>query len=162
MFNYIANKFSEEQHECIKGIKKIYKEDNQYMADAGVVTSWFTCCVNIYDDDDEYSFRKMSEFAIDDHTVLSKIWVDGDDEYNSVKVEPFIMYTRSKVDKLDDTWMDFHDIKPIGFKALTTSDAIEWQMKRDIWDELDWHKQNSFLGMEVMEEDRSLMEFMNH
>ena len=161
MTNLIIREFSKEQIECIKAIKKTYKENRDYMADAGVVTSWFTCCVNIFDNDDEYNFRKMSEFAIDEHTVLSKIMVGGDEE-NTTEIEPFFMYTTSKVDKLDDTWMDFHDIKPIGFKIYTESDAIEWKIKRDIWDKLDWHKQNSFLGMEVMGEDRSLMELLNH
>lgn len=144
--------FTEEQLACIEAIKTAFKEDNDYMADAGVVTSWFACDVCLDDDCDEYCFRKISEFAIGEHTVISKIIVEGDD-YNSTDIGYFIMFTKSKVDSLDKKWMNFHDIKPIAFRTYDVTDAVEWKLKRDIWDELDWHKENSFLGREVMEAD---------
>lgn len=159
MKTYDRYYFSQEQLECIEGIKRTYKENSDYMADAGVVTSWFINCVSVDTSDNEYNFRKISEYAVDEHTVVSKTMVGSDDGHE--KMEPFIMYTKGNVHHTDKVWMDFEEIEPICFRKLCEMDAIEWMIKRDIWDELDWHKQNSFLDMEVMTGDLKLLGYLN-
>ena len=154
--------FTDEQNSFIERFEDAYNKSNDYLLDNEIVSSFFINGVSFdeYNDcfDEEYSFRKLSEYAVDGNTVISKVIVTN--EYNR-NMEPLIMFTRSKVDHLDDKWMDFLEIKPIFYRKPNKDDAFEWMMKRDIWDHLDWHKQNSFLGKEVMVEDLRFLEYVN-
>ncbi len=156
MMKYDENEtFNDEQLEFISNMEKEFGSNNDYLSLWGITSKAFVKDIPV-GADKKYSFRKTSEVAVGDNTVISKIMVFT----NSKEKMRLIMYTQSTVDRIDSENMEFSNIRPVYYRTADEMDVAESHSAYEFLASLQEGERNSLLTEWFYGTDHDLLQII--